>query len=214
MVNTLIHFVRHIIAFFSKNVFSFYLPFAHKQNTVEFDVNEFIAPRIQKGDTILTRTEGAMSTYGIPGHWKHCAGYIGDRKVVEATSKFGTKISTLEDLIVHTDDYLVLRPKLTPLEKNHAVERWMTFLGRVYDWFFYIDQADGEDLPADDDGESEMFCSEVMIKGYNHARKGFVQLNKIKILSETVYSFTPNDLANSDQFVKVLERVNGKCKTW
>lgn len=112
---------------------------------------------LKKGDVILTRTKGELTTFCIPGHWKHSAIYIGEQKTIEATGK-GVIENWLPNLIMRTDYIAVMRCRNLTLEQvDKIVKEARTFIGKEYDYKFNLWD------------KGQVYCSEIVYHSVNAA---------------------------------------------
>jgi len=106
-----------------------------------------ILDTIQPGDILLRRYHRYVSGWFIPGYYTHVAIYVGDGKIIHAT----THDVCDEDILTfcRADEIAVLRPKVTDEVKQIAVDMAKSIIGREYDFLF-----DGND-------DQRFYCSEV-----------------------------------------------------
>lgn len=123
-----------------------------------------ISNHLRPGDIILTRRNGYVSNFFIPGYWTHSAMYIGSREkkysesdllVIEALSEGITCRSLKESLQV--DAFIILRPLIPKKEIETAVENAYNHLGKPYDFDFDFNTLD------------KVSCSELIYLSYLHA---------------------------------------------
>ena len=133
---------------------------------------------LKKGDIILTRTMGELTTFLIPGHWKHGMVYGGNGKVIEAT-RIGVHESYLEDALMKTDQFAILRVKGITEDKVDIFYSYAELqIGKAYDFGLKVWDEDSQ------------YCTEILYHGLNKSMgKGFV------VLRETLGfpTFTPDD---------------------
>lgn len=125
---------------------------------------EIIHPQLQRGDIILTRRNGYVSNYFIPGYWTHSALYIGtsgkkyiknDHAVIEALSEGITCRSLKESLQV--DAFIILRPCITKIKIDKAINNAFDHIGKPYDFDFDFNTLD------------KVSCTELIYLSYRHA---------------------------------------------
>jgi hypothetical protein len=123
-----------------------------------------IRNQLEPGDIILTRRNGYISNYFIPGYWTHSALYIGTTEVmydknqpfvIEALSEGITCRSIEESLQV--DAFIVLRPLISKLEIEKAIKIAKNHLGKPYDFDFDFNTLD------------KVGCTELIFRSYRHA---------------------------------------------
>ncbi len=127
-----------------------------------------VSEQIEPGDIILERRNWYLSNPWLPGFWPHAALYVGTEedlrelgivnhpsvrkhfeayrkpdkyghyyRVIEAVSD-GVVLSTLEHS-AHADYVVVLRPRVTEVERAAAIARAFGHLGKPYDFNFDFD---------------------------------------------------------------------------
>jgi len=123
-----------------------------------------ISTQLQPGDIILTRRNGYVSNYFIPGYWTHSALYIGtsgekhvynDHVVIEALSE-GITCRTLKKTL-QVDAFIILRPLISNIEIDKAIENACVHIGKPYDYDFDFNTLD------------KIGCSELIYLSYRHA---------------------------------------------
>jgi hypothetical protein len=107
---------------------------------------------VRKGDILLCTFDRYVSSWVIPGRWKHAAIYVGGNEVVQATLHGVVKDDILTFL--RTDHVVVLRPPVEEKMRDNAAEEAKTFVGRQYDFLF--DSVD----------DHRLFCSELVKRAY------------------------------------------------
>jgi hypothetical protein len=92
---------------------------------------------VQPGDVPVIRHDGFASNIGIPGCFIHGAIYVGDGECIEALSddEGGVTNNSLVD-ILHADLALILRPKLSPEERQACAKQAWKIHGAKYDYLF------------------------------------------------------------------------------
>lgn len=89
---------------------------------------------LQPGDVVLRRTDGTTSNWFIPGYWGHAALYVGDGKIVDATTHDVRQLD-VDAFCKEGDAAIVLRPKgIDPEQVARAVEYAREQLGKRYDF--------------------------------------------------------------------------------
>ncbi len=125
---------------------------------------EIIHPQLQRGDIILTRRNGYVSNFFIPGYWTHSALYIGTLNrnytkdnlcVIEALSEGITCRSLNESLQV--DAFIILRPCISKIEIDKAIKNAFDHIGKPYDFDFDFNTLD------------KVSCTELIYLSYRHA---------------------------------------------
>jgi len=131
------------------------------------------------GDYILARTNGEFSTIMIPGFYKHAAIYIGDGKIIDATS-VGVTERYLADLMMDTDNVAIMRvPNLTKDQQSLIVSYCKYSIGTPYDFEVYVES------------RTSLYCSELVYVSINYA----LQCNYIELReSMGIPTVTPDDL--------------------
>lgn len=107
---------------------------------------------LRKGDILLCTFDRYVSSWFIPGKWKHAAIYVGGNEVVHSTLKGVVKDDILTFL--RTDHVVVLRPPVEEKMRDNAAEEAKTFVGREYDFLF--DTVD----------DHRLYCSELVKRAY------------------------------------------------
>lgn len=111
-----------------------HMPFSRKRMTADtyLDIRKLARP----GDVLLTFTYGEASVWFIPGKYKHIGWYMGDDKVLEA-STHGVRISHLSEFVFRKDGIGCFRSKFaTEQEMIDAVSRGAKLEGKEYDFEF------------------------------------------------------------------------------
>jgi len=125
---------------------------------------KIIHNQLQPGDIILTRRNGYVSNFFIPGYWTHSALYIGtsdknstinNHFVIEALSEGITCRLLKESLQV--DAFIILRPLLDEEEIDLAISNAYDHIGKPYDYDFDFNTID------------KVACSELIYLSYQHA---------------------------------------------
>ena len=141
--------------------------------------------QLQPGDILLERRNWYLSNAFLPGFWPHAAIYVGtaedlksmgldsdehvrkhwakfiqpdhqghEHVIIEAISE-GVIFSSLEHSIGGADSVAVLRPQLTPQQKQAAVARAFSHAGKPYDFEFDFSTTD------------KLVCTEVVYRCYS-----------------------------------------------
>ena len=146
-----------------------------REKRVTPDVKAQVAPLLKPGDIVVTRHDGALSNFILPGFWPHSALYIGseeeraqlgvqmdvDRglrssdpvRVLEAL-KDGVRFRVL-DSTLNVDAFTVIRPKLTAQQIAEGISRAITHEGKDYDFVFDCRRAD------------RLVCTELIYRAYH-----------------------------------------------
>ncbi|MDB4331735.1 YiiX/YebB-like N1pC/P60 family cysteine hydrolase [bacterium] len=114
---------------------------------------------IQAGDVLVTRKEGALTNYFLPGFWPHVSLAIGNQRVVESL-KDGVKERDLQSPFSN-DGMIVLRSHLSTEQISNITNRAKSHLGKPYDFDFDFTRSD------------RMVCTEVIYRSYS----GIGQIN-------------------------------------
>jgi len=111
--------------------------------------------QLKPGDVFITRHDDAMSNLFLPGFWPHSALWLGaqDADILEA-KKDGVLLRDIEDTL-QVDAFVVLRPKLTPMQIETALSRARTHSGKLYDFVFDFRTTD------------RLVCTEVIYRTYH-----------------------------------------------
>jgi hypothetical protein len=132
-----------------------------------------VARDIRKGDVLVMRADGYASNLGIGGGMIHAALVVDDAgHIVEALSddEGGVVKRHVLDSIRHADRLVVLRPKLTDMEINNAVDEALKLVGLRYDIYFKFDVDEQRaQLAAGNREAVRVCCTEVAYFAYfNH----------------------------------------------
>lgn len=144
---------------------------------------DIIKNRLEPGDILLTRRNGYISNFFIPGYWTHSAIYVGDFRqvsdfhsafesllvsggdapadngglfVIEALSE-GIKIRPLEESM-DIDALMVLRPRLKTRDIHKAIANAFQQLGKPYDYNFDFNTTD------------KVACTELIFHSFYHSQ--------------------------------------------
>ena len=157
----------------------------HGKSLITPELMERLRPMLQPGDIIIERRNWYMSNAFLPGYWPHSALYVGtaeqlkaagldkdlriqkhieefskrDAKghewaIIEAVSE-GVVFSTVDHSVGEADSVAVLRPQLTPLQKQEAIARAFENVGKPYDFDFDFFSSD------------KLVCTEVVYRSYS-----------------------------------------------
>ena len=183
-----IYFLHKLIAISAKITANIYSPGARKKIMFE-DILE-MKKHLQPGDVILTRTDGELTTFIIPGFWKHAAIYTGGDYIIDAT-RAGVHQRFLADLTMRTDHITILRVKdVTKEQQDLIVECSKTYIGKEYDFEMTIENTD------------KVYCSELVYNAINHA------FNKDKLkMEETaeIEIYSPQNTYEDSNFCIIFE---------
>jgi hypothetical protein len=134
----------------STTVSKVHIPFARKRVRLG-DYNEYLEmiSQWEVGDILTTATYGEASNLFIPGEYKHIGWYLGNEKVLEATTE-GVVVTYLPFFLSNRDKIAVSRFKFaTKEEVGRAVHRALTLIGLPYDFEMNTDN-------------NNWYCSEVI----------------------------------------------------
>jgi uncharacterized protein YycO len=188
--------------YFAKAIGPIHSPFTHKQ--ISYGDILRLKGYLKEGDILLTRTNGELTTYAIPGFFKHTIFYLGpdengQDKVIEAV-KEGVRENYLINTLMKTDNVAVMRIKnLTPEELKFLKEYTTSLKGKEYDFGLKIWD------------EDSLYCSEVMYHGICKSR-GY---DYLKLKENFGFpSFTPQHIYENyavfDLIFEKSDRVRGK----
>lgn len=170
--------LREIIKIVAKIIGNLRMPFSKKR--VTYDRLLAAKKDMQPGDIILTRTYGEATTLLIPGYWKHTAIYIGEDEIVHANSH-GVIYDYLADLLLHTDEFMVLRAKNIPEDMGDSIAAYVqSFIGVEYDFGLELDDP------------TTMYCSELAYRAINDRVVDFLVPNKVW----GIETFSPDDFSD------------------
>ena len=133
-----------------------------------------VLDRLQPGDILLRRYERYVTSWIIPGYWKHVAIYVGDNKVIHAVSEGVVE----EDILtfLRCDRVAIMRVKDKDLERaqKEIPVNARKYLGLEYDFEF------------DTGDDKRFYCSEFskkLLEGYDVTmeanKKGFLSKGSI-----------------------------------
>jgi hypothetical protein len=208
----------------------------HGKPLITPELMERLRPMLQPGDIIIERRNWYMSNAFLPGYWPHSALYVGtpeqlkaagldkdlriqrhieefskpDAKghewaIIEAVSE-GVVFSTVEHSVGEADSVAVLRPSLTPLQKQEAIARAFENVGKPYDFDFDFFSSD------------KLVCTEVVYRSYS----GMIDFPLVEIIGrktlpaiEIVRYWTGGEGGALMSFVAFIngDEKTGKC-TW
>lgn len=168
----------------------------HGKSLVTPQLLERLRPLLQPGDILIERRNWYLSNAFLPGYWPHAALYVGtaeqlraaglDRDlrirrrleefsrpdasghlpaIIEAVSE-GVVFTTVEHSIGEADSVAVLRPRLTPLQKQEVIARAFDNAGKPYDFDFDFFSAD------------KLVCTEVVWRSFS----GMIDFPLVEIL--------------------------------
>lgn len=119
---------------------------------------------LQPGDVFVTRKEGALTNYFLPGYWPHAALYAGDQQVIESL-KDGVRQRGLNSPFGN-DAVALIRPQLPADLIQRALQRARTHVGKPYDFDFDFTRSD------------RLVCTEVVYRSYSGLGEIEFQLTK------------------------------------
>jgi uncharacterized protein YycO len=170
------HVLHYITGKISKLVARIHYPWTRKLTSYSTVIE--MLDRLQKGDVILTRTRGELTTWLIPGYWKHAAIFLSNTEIADAT-RAGVGMRHLADLVMKADYVAIMRLKDINIEEQcRIVEYSRTHFGKNYDFEMWADNSD------------DLFCSEYVMACVNHIRPGYLEFRKRFGLN----TFTPQDI--------------------
>ena len=146
-----------------------------REKRVTPEIQAQLAPLLEPGDIIVTRHDGALTNFFLPGFWPHSTLYIGseeerDRLGVEMDAgrrvRSADPVRTLEALkdgvhfrllesTLRVDAFTVIRPNLNLREIAQAITRAITHEGKDYDFVFDCRRAD------------RLVCTELIYRAYH-----------------------------------------------
>ncbi|HSI10189.1 MAG TPA: YiiX/YebB-like N1pC/P60 family cysteine hydrolase, partial [Rariglobus sp.] len=208
----------------------------HGKPLITPELMERLRPMLQPGDIIIERRNWYMSNAFLPGYWPHSALYVGtaeqlkasgldkdlriqkhieefskrDAKghewaIIEAVSE-GVVFSTVDHSVGEADSVAVLRPQLTPLQKQEVIARAFENLGKPYDFDFDFFSSD------------KLVCTEVVYRSFS----GMIDFPLVEIIGrktlpaiEIIRYWTGGEGGAQLEFVAYIngDERTGKC-TW
>ena len=108
---------------------------------------------LRPGDVFVTRKEGAVTNYFLPGYWPHAALYAGNNQVIESL-KDGVRERSL-DSPFGNDAVALIRPRLEHALVQEGLLRARTHVGKPYDFDFDFTRSD------------RLVCTEVVYRGFS-----------------------------------------------
>lgn len=149
-----------------------YKPTIHKVKG--FEVRQ-ITNALKKGDILIRKMDGYLSSYFIPGFWTHAGLYVGDNEVIHIVGT-GCKREDVLDFC-RTDSIGILRPVATQEEINSAVEKAFEIKKKNEDGKINYDY----DFTPDDE---DLYCTELVNYCYSGKFDGdYVTSAGLNILS-------------------------------
>lgn len=150
-----------------------------------------VTPQMKPGDVLLRRTDYTSANMVIPGFYGHAAVYVGNGKIIDATTH-GVREVSVEQFFQEGDHALVMRPKnLSDDQSKKIVQYAQDQLGKVYDY----------DLDVKDD--RRFTCTELVYSALKAGTsKEFAQENLLGGISpdkfrnqnfEVIWSSTPEE---------------------
>jgi uncharacterized protein YycO len=93
-----------------------------------------ILKALRPGDIMLRRFDRYVTAWTIPGKWKHVGLYVGKNKMIHATTSGVVE----EDILtfLRCDSVAIYRPKIDKYNKQIAIDRAKSLLGKEYDFAF------------------------------------------------------------------------------
>lgn len=117
------------------------------------EVADWFRNTIQPGDVFVTRKEGALTNYFLPGFWPHAALYVGDDHVIESL-KDGVRKRGL-DSPFGNDAVTLIRPQLEQPLISKGLHRAHSHVGKPYDFDFDFTRSD------------RLVCTEVVYRSFS-----------------------------------------------
>lgn len=183
----------NILAPFLKWASGKHMPFTHKEVTGK---NYREAVKLLKpGHIFVSKIDGELTSYIIPGTWTHAALYVGDEKVIEAEGE-GVIVTDLINFMVTKDALLILEP-VGPDQfvRARACVLAIQQLGKPYDY----------DLDFHISDQKAFYCSELVWWSYAEACKELsvpCPFRPRKTLG--VDTVSPNDIAHDPQCFQIV----------
>ena len=188
---TCISFLLHCITF----VFG-YLHSPWTRKLTSYKVLLEMKRVMQKGDIILTRTRGEVTTLIIPGYWKHSVLYLGRDKIRHSTGKKGIHTEWIVNLIMKTD-YLQIRrlKEVNLIDRCSIADNSEKYEGIKYDTFQRYTNSD------------KMSCSEFIRNSVNDVLgKEYIDLR----YTIGYPLFTPQDIADANNKFSTVYEFKGE----
>ena len=122
---------------------------------VSEDIISDITRHLKPGDVFVTRHDDAMSNLFLPGFWPHSALWLGadDAEILEA-KKDGVLLREIKETL-QVDAFVVIRPNLSPVQIEAALDRGRSHVGKLYDFVFDFRTSD------------RLVCTEVIYRTYH-----------------------------------------------
>ncbi len=208
----------------------------HGKSLITPELMERLRPMLQPGDILIERRNWYMSNAFLPGYWPHSALYVGTaeqlkaagldkdlriqkhiekfsrpdaqghtRAIIEAISE-GVVFTSVEHSIGEADSVAVLRPSLTPLQKQEVIARAFENIGKPYDFDFDFFSSD------------KLVCTEVVYRSFS----GMIDFPLVEIIGrktlpavEIIRYWTGGQGGAQLEFVAYIngDEKTGKC-TW
>lgn len=138
-------------------------PFPSSARGLTEQQRQEVMERVEPGDILLTTTAGSLgwelfekARWGTD--WTHAALYVGNGRVVEATTKYGVINRSLEGAL-KTHELAILRPRYANTQEvTSVVARAGELVGRPFDPLFL------------QGNQTEMFCSELVLEALSAQR--------------------------------------------
>lgn len=122
---------------------------------------DFIKETAQPGDVLLSRINGELTNYFIPGFYGHAAIVCAKGKIVESIGK-GVRETSIGTFLSDKDYIGIFRGNFgEPLSREKAGIRSRSYVGRSYDYGFKI-------------GKEEFYCSELVWQAYKDTHPDMV----------------------------------------
>ena len=115
-------------------------------------VQKKLCDLLQPGDVVISRHDGAVSNYFLPGYWPHASLFVNDDLFLEAR-KDGVRLRTPDDTL-SVDAAVILRPRLSNGQVQDAIAKAMIHEGKAYNFDF------------DFFNDERLVCTEVVYRAY------------------------------------------------
>lgn len=153
----------------------FFLTFNAKTYNLNGKHYREVSSVIRPGDIILTRDEGWIDTYLIPGFWTHAGVYVGNhggnkKQVIHAISE-GVIAEDLID-VLRTDACIILRPN--PYYASRCLDKIVGLVGKEYDFNF------------DFLGSMRFSCTELVAFCYPEIISGKKRFRKYTVIADDI----------------------------
>ncbi len=122
---------------------------------------------VERGDLIFFSDQsefaqeiGDLSPDGI----SHCAIYLGNNQVIDASRSNGVKVRKLEEINNEFKTKIIATPKVIDVEL--VIEEAMKHIGKKYNFGFYND-------------DDKMYCSQLVTASFNAVSDNYFPLHKL-----------------------------------